>query len=261
MNNVNKTLYIPLYGKSFVSKKGVILHDSKAEEIWEKEAFPLKGKAKSKWLAYYMGMRSAVFDNWLKEKMSALTDYTVLHLGCGMDSRIERLCYPACPWFDVDFEAVINERKKHFNETDYYRMLAADLIDETWLEKVPVTQNAIILLEGVCMYLDLAQLKGLLARLSARFPCVHILLDCYSPFAAKMSKIKNPINAVGVSKVYGIKSPTQLEENTGLTFLGEREMTPDYLIDELEKREKRVFKMLYAGKMAKSLYKLYEYES
>ena len=48
MNNVNKTLYIPLYGKSYVSKKGIILKDKKAEEIWEKEQFKLKGKSKSK---------------------------------------------------------------------------------------------------------------------------------------------------------------------------------------------------------------------
>ena len=40
MDNVNKTLYIPLYGKAYVSKKGMILKDTKAEEIWEKEAFP-----------------------------------------------------------------------------------------------------------------------------------------------------------------------------------------------------------------------------
>lgn len=69
MDNVNKTLYIPLYGKAYVSSKGIILDDKKAEEIWEKEQFALKGKAKSKWLAYYMGMRSAVFDNWLRDRM------------------------------------------------------------------------------------------------------------------------------------------------------------------------------------------------
>ena len=39
MNNVNKTLYIPLYGKAFVSKKGIFLNDKKAEEIWEAEGF------------------------------------------------------------------------------------------------------------------------------------------------------------------------------------------------------------------------------
>lgn len=50
MDGVNKTLYIPLYGKSYVSKKGIILKDEKAEEIWEKEQFKLKRKSKSKWL-------------------------------------------------------------------------------------------------------------------------------------------------------------------------------------------------------------------
>ena len=51
MNNVNKTLYIPLYGKAYVSKRGILLDDKKAEEIWAAESFSLKGKSKSKWLA------------------------------------------------------------------------------------------------------------------------------------------------------------------------------------------------------------------
>ena len=61
MKSESKTLYIPLYGKAFVSKKGIILSDKKAEEIWEKEKFPLGTKSKSKWLAYFMGMRSASY--------------------------------------------------------------------------------------------------------------------------------------------------------------------------------------------------------
>ena len=68
MDSVNKTLYIPLYGKAYVSRNGLLLRDETAEAIWEKEGFPLKGKAKSKWLAYNMGMRAAVFDRWLEEK-------------------------------------------------------------------------------------------------------------------------------------------------------------------------------------------------
>ena len=41
MNEVNKTLYIPLYGKAYVSKNGMFLCDRKAEEIWDKEGFKL----------------------------------------------------------------------------------------------------------------------------------------------------------------------------------------------------------------------------
>ena len=56
MESVNKTLYIPLYGKAYVSRKGLFLDDPQARKIWDAEGFPLTGKAKSKWLAYYMGM-------------------------------------------------------------------------------------------------------------------------------------------------------------------------------------------------------------
>ena len=44
MKEVNKTMYIPLYGKSYVSHKGIIIVDKMAEEIWEKEQFKLKRK-------------------------------------------------------------------------------------------------------------------------------------------------------------------------------------------------------------------------
>ena len=47
MNNVNKTLYIPLYGKSYVSRRGILLADPMAEELWEEGGFPLKGKSQS----------------------------------------------------------------------------------------------------------------------------------------------------------------------------------------------------------------------
>ena len=126
MDSVNKTLYIPLYGKAFVSQKGLFLHDKKAEEIWAAEGFTLRGKARSKWLAYYMGIRSATFDEWLREKTSAMPGATVIHIGCGMDGRIERVGSEGCAWYDVDFPAVIEERSRYYSETDSYKMIGAD---------------------------------------------------------------------------------------------------------------------------------------
>ena len=109
MNSVNKTLYIPLYGKAYVSRKGLFLDDKKAEEIWASEGFALKGKSASKWLAYYMGIRSAVFDQWLKQKMTEAPDAAVIHIGCGLDSRIIRVGDDGHKWYDVDFPEVIEE--------------------------------------------------------------------------------------------------------------------------------------------------------
>lgn len=260
MNEVNKTLYIPLYGKALVSQKGIILKDEKAEYIWEREGFPLKGKSKSKWLAYYMAMRARVFDDWLKGQMSEDPDAIVLHIGCGMDSRIDRVGESERFWYDIDFPEVIEARKNYYAETETYKMIEGDLQESEWLQAIPKGGSAIVVLEGVSMYLPLIELQKALTSIQKHFSSVKILMDCYTEFAAKMSKYRNPVNEVGVTTVYGLDDPKQLEAETGCNFVKEHVMTPMELIDELQGMERFIFKKLYAGKMASKLYKLYEFE-
>ena len=257
MNEVNKTLYIPLYGKALVSKKGILLKDPKSEEIWEKEGFPLKGKAASKWLAYYMGMRSAVFDRWLQKQLEAMPDAVVLHLGCGMDSRVLRVGAGNRPWYDVDFPEVIAQRKNHYREEANYRMIPSDIRQEGWLEAIP-KGKAILVMEGVSMYLTEGELLSLLEKLKAHFTEAVLLMDCYTVFAAKASRYKNPVNEVGVTTLYGMDDP-KIPERAGFRFLQERELTPDEMIKELKGFEQRFFRRVLAGPFAKKLYRLYEY--
>ncbi len=259
MNSINKTLYIPLYGKSYVSKKGLFLDDKKAEEIWKAEGFTLKGKSKSKWLAYYMGVRSAVFDEWLKRQMAAAPDAVVIHMGCGMDSRVTRVGTENHKWYDVDFPEVIEERKRYYAESDHYKMLAGDVRDCHWLSVVPETEAAIVVMEGVSMYLTVDEMGNLADRLCARFENLVLLVDAYTSFAAKMSKRRNPVNDVGVTQVYGIDDP-QAYGSEELAFLKEHTLIPQKYIDELKGFERLVFEKLYAGSFSKKLYRLFEYK-
>lgn len=259
MNNVNKTLYIPLYGKSYVSRRGLILRDERAEEIWAAEGFPLRGKAASKWLAYNMGMRSAVFDEWVRGKLREDSEAVVLHLGCGMDSRALRVGGKTC-WYDVDFPAVIEERRRYFSETEHYGMIASDLREPAWLDKLP-GGHAIVVMEGVSMYLKPEERQQLLRRLTEHFDGLSLLVDCYTVFGARASKYKNPINAVGVHEVYGVDDAQELCAGTKLHFVSEHELTPLHYIDELQGFERRFFQTLFAGKTAKKIYRLYEYKS
>ncbi len=258
MNDVNKTLYIPLYGKAYVSKKGILLDDKKAEEIWEAEKFPLKGKSKSKWLAYYMGIRAAVFDDWLKEQLDGAKDAVVIHVGCGMDSRVLRVKTQKCKWYDVDFPQVIEERKRYYAEASDYQMLVGDVRENNWLKNIPETKCAVVVMEGVSMYLTPQELNALTTNLCAHFEKLALLMDCYTNLAAKMSKYRNPVKDVGVTKVYGIDEPTVLQ-HSDFVYTKEHLMTPKKYIDELHGGEKFVFKKLYAGSFSKKLYRLYEY--
>lgn len=257
MDNVSKTLYIPLYGKAFVSRKGILLRDPKAEALWEAEGISLRGKAASKWLAYYMAMRSAVCDCWLREQLAKDPEAVILHLGCGLDSRCLRVAHPGVLWYDVDFPDVIRERQRHFSADENYRMIGADLRAQGWLEALD-GENAIVVLEGVSMYMAPGELKGLLERLGKRFRKVSLLMDCYTELAAKLSRRHNPINSVGVTEVFGLDDPTAVE-TVALRFLRERSITPPELIGELAPMEQRIFRKLYAGKLSQKLYKMYEY--
>lgn len=260
MDEVNKTLYIPLFGKSLVSKKGIILKDIKAEEIWAKEHFELKGKSKSKWLAYFLAMRAKVFDDWLTKLINKSDSSTViLHIGCGMDSRIERVGTNGHLWYDIDFEGVIQTRKKYYTETEYYKMIIGDLREKEWLQKVPYNKNAIIILEGISMYLTPLEIIESFSAIGEHFSSVNIIMDCYTKFAAKISKYKNPINDVGVTKTYGIDNPIEIIKETKFRYLTEHDMTPSYLIKELNGVERFIFQKVFAGNFSKKMYRIYEY--
>lgn len=260
MNGVNKTLYIPLYGKATVSTRGIILNDPKAEEIWKKEGFELKGKSKSKWLTFYMSMRAKVFDDWANKQLQKHKNAIVLHIGCGMDSRYERLGNNKNLWYDIDFPQVIDERRKYYKESNNYRMFPGDASKPEWLSKLPKAENAIVIMEGIGMYLTTQQLTQLFVALQNQFGQINLLIDFYTVFGAKASKYKNPINDVGVTDVFGLDDPTLLEKNKKIRFIQEKTMTPPELINQLKGAERMFFTALFGGKIARKMYRLYEYE-
>lgn len=262
MNQVNQTLYIPLYGKAQVSKQKIILQDAKAEEIWQQVQFPLSGKAKSKWLAYFMAMRAKVFDDWADGKLRENPVSTVLHLGCGLDSRILRLesITSRCQWYDIDFPAVIEERKNYYTENRVYHMLAADLAKAEGLDHLPQAEQMIVLLEGVSMYLKAEQLNALLLVVQRKCKKAYVLMDVYTDFGAKASRFRNPVNTVGVTRLYGVSRPECLQVNRGIRFLGEESMTPRPLVNQLRGIDGTVFSLLFAGKATRKIYRLFAYQ-
>lgn len=260
MDSVNKTLYIPLYGKAYVSRRGLFLKDAYAEKIWAAEGFLLKGKAKSRWLAYNMGMRAAVFDQWTEKMLEENPGAVILHLGCGLDSRVHRVVHEGHLWYDVDFPEVIAERRRYFAQTRQNIQISADLRQPQWLEDLP-GGTAIVVMEGISMYLQMEELRQLLRRIRNHFASVYLLMDTYTTFAAKATRYKSPINTVGVTRVYGFDLPEELTGNTGFRFVSAHSLTPDDMIAQLPEKEQWFFRTMFAGNLAKKIYRLYEYEA
>ena len=258
MDGVNKTLFIPLYGKAKVSKQGIIIKDSMAEKIWDAEGFAVSGKSKSKWLTYNMAMRAKIFDDWVEKMLSENPDALVLHIGCGLDSRAFRIGSSYKLWIDGDFPEVIEARKKYYSENEHYKMMEFNAAKAEMVEKLPDAQTVIVIFEGISMYLRNEELNAFVHALDKKYPQIHMLMDVYTVFGAKASKIKNPIKEVGVTTVWGIDDINVILTGTHVTFEAEHSLTPENLVNKLPSFDRGVFKLLYTGSFYRKIYRLYE---
>ena len=123
LNNESKTLFIPLLGKAIMSKDNLFLHDPKAEEIISKIDYDFNSLKQSKWLSMYMSVRALILDELCNKYIEKHPNATIIHLGCGLDSRCLRVNQNFNTWYDIDYENVIDIRKKFYEEDSKHKMI------------------------------------------------------------------------------------------------------------------------------------------
>lgn len=260
LNNESKTLFIPLYGKAEMSKNKWFINDMKAEEIIQSINFNFKELKQSKWLSMYMAVRAKVIDELCNKHIGENKNTVVIHIGCGLDSRVLRVKENYKKWYDIDFENVIELRKNFFSENDKYKMIGKSITDFTWIDDISEKEdNVLIILEGLTMYLDENELKQIIDEINKRFKNVIFIFDAYSKKAVKASKYKNPVNQMNAKIKWGMDLPEDFNKlNNNLEFVN------SYLIKYKEEKLKGltglIFNKLYCGKISQSYYKIYEFK-
>ena len=187
-------------------------------------------------------------------------DALVLHIGCGLDSRCTRIKQTYREWTDCDLPEVIAVRRRYYEETDCCHMAQLDASDPNQIAGLPDSDSAVVLLEGLSMYLTNDQLHDFLQALQEKYAGLHILMDVYTVFGAKASKYKNPVNDVGVTTLYGVDNIEDLVRDLNLQVKAEHTMTPAYLVEELNPADKAFFKLLFTGRIYRKIYRLFELE-
>lgn len=260
LNNESKTLFIPLYGKALMSKNNIFIHDPKAEEIINKINFDFDSLKQSKWLSMYMSVRAVIIDKLCNDYITSHNNATIIHLGCGLDSRCVRVKQNYNKWYDIDFENVIELRKNFYNENNKYKMLSNSVLEFIWLEKIKNSENILVIAEGLTMYLAEEEIKELLIQIENKFNNVTLLFDAYSKKAVKASKIKNPVNKMNATIKYGIDNEKDfLKLNKNLKYVKTYLIKHDNDNNNLTGLTKFIFNNLYCGKISQSYYKIYEF--
>jgi len=206
LTDEKETLFIPLSGKALdYRSKNSILNDSKANDIVEKVGidFVKQNSLKAKIGGRTLAVRAKQYDEWTKDFIAKNKNAVIVHLGCGLDARINRVQPPnSVTWFDVDYPEVISLRKEFYSETNEYKMISSSITVQNWLATIPTDKPVFIIAEGVLEYLSEKDVKTLLNRLTDYFFHGQIAFDVMSTFAADTANknLKKTTGAINILK-------------------------------------------------------------
>jgi methyltransferase (TIGR00027 family) len=156
--------------------------------------------------------RAATFDRLTNQYLAEAPDATVLHVGCGMDSRVFRIDPPAkVQWFDVDYPDVIDLRRQLFPERGgSYHLVGASLDDLRWLDAVPRDRPGLFIAEGVLHYLSESEVKALLNAVVAHFPGGQMIFDICNSMIVK--RTGSNVGGTGATYKWGLDDPQDIQQ-------------------------------------------------
>jgi O-methyltransferase involved in polyketide biosynthesis len=207
------SFFVPLYGKAEESRRATpILSDPKAEEILKQVNYDFRKLRVPVQSRTTLAMRAKKLDDFARAYLAAApAQPLVLHLGCGLDSRILRVGSPPVPWYDLDYPDVIELRRQFYAETATYHLLGSSVTDYAWMEAVPAGRAAMIVAEGLLMYLRPDDVRELVVRLGQRFPGSELAFDAFSLLTVSRINRHPSIKKTGAEIHWGLDDPREIE--------------------------------------------------
>ena len=229
LSGVAETLLLPLYIRAMESQRpDALLKDDKAVALVKQMNYD------SSWMTKMrvdeedkvgLVLRNREFDRFVQDFLTRNPEAVVVHIGCGLDARFERVDNGRVEWFDLDLPEVIELRRQFIGgEGTRYHLLAHSAFDSAWLDTVSAHRPRpfLFLAEGVLMYFDEAQVKSLVLALRERFPGAELVLDAFSPFLIRMNNLRISRTKIGARYHWGLKRGKDLEQwSDGITLLDE----------------------------------------
>lgn len=207
LSGVAETLLLPLYVRALESKRpDALLVDDKAVAFVAQRGADLariKNVRMDEEDRVTLVLRNREFDRHARTFLARHPRAVVVHIGCGLDSRFERVDDGQVDWYDLDLPEVISLRRELLgDEAERYHLLATSVFDSPWLDTVSVHRPRpfLFMAEGVFMYCEERDLRALIRILRERFPGSELVFDAFSPFMVRANNLRlrmsrSPIDA------------------------------------------------------------------
>ncbi len=242
---VEETLLVPLYMRALESRrKRPIQSDPKAVEIVESINWDFQ-RFGQRWRVFGCVLRSVLFDVWVADFLRRHPEGTVVEIGCGLNTRFERLDNGRVHWFDLDLPDAAELRRKYFTDTERRTILAASVLDPDWIETVRRSPGPYFFVaETVFVYLEEQQVKAALSQITRNFPGAGIALDTTSRKAIDHGNKDHARRKLAARFAWACADPREIERwGIGLRLVESRTMVdvPDPLRQRIPQPMRAIF--------------------
>jgi O-methyltransferase involved in polyketide biosynthesis len=226
LGGVSETLLIPLYIRARETQRpDALLRDEKAAEIIKRVDYDFSKIKLQGHDELGLILRVREFDRFARAFLANHPNSTVVHIGCGFDTRFERVDAGRVEWYDLDLPDVIELRRKLIREEgDRYHLLSSSVFENRWMDIVKghIQGPCLFIAEGVFPYFEEAQLKSLVLKLLDRFPGAELVCDAHTPFVIWTDNLQLLFSRMSARLHWGLKQGQDVESwGKGISLLEE----------------------------------------
>ena len=203
LSGVPETMLQTVYARAKESRGRGAIHDAKAEEIIEKLDYDFSLADKDAAMHSGVIARTIVLDRLVEEYLAAHPGATVMNLACGLDTRCYRMQGYA-HWYNLDLPETIAVREALLPESGSISQLAMSAMDDWGAAVEGPSGPALVIIEGLTMYLTQADVQRIFAVIAGRFPAATVFAETMNPMVVKRFKEKS-IEGSKAKFTWGVK--------------------------------------------------------
>ncbi len=210
LSGIPETMLQTLYARSKESIGRKAIYDEKAVELISNISYDFSLADKDKPMHDGVIARTIVLDKLTADFLTMHENTVVVNIGCGLDTRcyrFENYKY----WYNLDLPETIAVRQRLLVEDGKIGQIAMSAMDD-WSEKITEKgENALVIIEGLTMYLSRDDVKKIFAIIAKCFAKVTVFVEIMNSYVVKTVKEKS-IEGSHAKFSWGIKNGKELEK-------------------------------------------------
>jgi O-methyltransferase involved in polyketide biosynthesis len=220
LTGIPRTLLVPLACRALESQRpDALIHDPRSVQVYTTLGVDANREMRLNAMdRTFTVLRNSRFDRYARD-FCAVGPSLVVDIGCGLDTRFDRIDDGRLLWLGLDVPEVIALRRQLIPDHSRSLSLGCSMFVTTWMDQVALANRRVIFLaEGVFVYFTEAQVRPLIEQLVERFPGNELVFDVLSSLAVRMHSGHTMLKETGASLGWAVDDPLSLE-SWGLRLL------------------------------------------